>query len=854
VVKHLKPVRHDAEFMGTARSLFRREAETLERLGVHNQIPRLLAYFEQDNEFYLVQDYIDGNLLSQELRPETPWNETQAVSFLTDVLGILDFIHRFGVIHRDLKPENLIRRRTDGKLVLIDFGAVKCIQSALTSTNLAAMVNPGQIGETMTIGTPGYMAPEQAQGRPRPSSDLFALGTIVIQALSGQHPTQLLQGVDGNLEWTSVRPINPRFRVILNQMVCYHFQDRYQMAAEVLQDLGKYANPPGLWQRVQNFFLGPTPMGPVCRVPGGDDEEVNANVDAPLPQVDPAIAHLPTTVPNKAQTQPSTRRRVFISAFSHPQESALGQELYRALEAAEYIPFMASQSLPLNDQWATKVNQALNVCEEFILLLSPQAAHSEILLEEMRLVKSLQRSHPQGLPRIIPIRVNFPLDQPLNYELRGYLQRLQQYLWRSPDDTEDICQRVFAILKQPMGAVSSPSNDSQPTTPLRVQSTIPPITQRSGPPLPVAEPELPEGQVQVASSFYIERPPIESRCADMVLQPGSLIRIKAPRQMGKTSLMARTLHHAAQQGSCTVALSLQLADASTFKTLDRLLQWLCASVLRRLRLPNQLKDNWDDIFGSKYNCTTYFEEHILPALDQPLVLAFDEVDRVFDSPEIASDFFGLLRAWHEEAKNRDLWKALRLVVVHATEVYIPLNANQSPFNVGLPIELPLFNQEQMIALAAAHRLEWGDTEVQAIQSLIGGHPYLVRLALYHLAQRDLSFTDLIRHASSEAGLFRDHLRGYWWKLQQHPELAAAFTQVLKSDQPVLLAPDALFKLQSLGLISVTGNQAIARCELYRQYFSARLITEGSAQDVARGEFQGEGLGISQPLPQESGVS
>ncbi|NJN24014.1 MAG: hypothetical protein HC810_05970 [Acaryochloridaceae cyanobacterium RL_2_7] len=162
--------------------------------------------------------------------------------------------------------------------------------------------------------------------------------------------------------------------------------------------------------------------------------------------------------------------------------------------------------------------------------------------------------------------------------------------------------------------------------------------------------------MQVSSNFYIDRPPIETRCADVIVQPGALIRIKAPRQMGKTSLMARTLKEAQEQGAATVALSLQLADTKTFEDLDRLLQWLCATISRRLKLPNQIKSNWDDIFGSKYNCTNYFEEHILPVIDRPLVLGFDEVDRVFEHPSIASDFFGLLRAWHEEAKNQHLWQ------------------------------------------------------------------------------------------------------------------------------------------------------------------------------------------------------
>lgn len=158
--------------------------------------------------------------------------------------------------------------------------------------------------------------------------------------------------------------------------------------------------------------------------------------------------------------------------------------------------------------------------------------------------------------------------------------------------------------------------------------------------------------------------------------------------MGKTSLLSRILQQAKELDYLTVPLSFQLADTAVFADLDKFLRWFCASVGRRLRLPNRLNDYWDEIFGSKDNCTAYFEEYLLSEIDRPLTLGLDEVDCVFQHPEIAADFFGLLRAWHEEAKSRDLWKKLRLVVVHSTEVYIPLNINQSPFNVGLPIELP----------------------------------------------------------------------------------------------------------------------------------------------------------------------
>jgi serine/threonine protein kinase len=225
VVKHLKPASHDATFLDHARRLFATEAETLEQLGNHSQIPRLLAYFEEEQEFYLVQDLIEGHPLSYELQSAQTWPDSQIWQMLQDILGILVFVHSRGVIHRDIKPDNIIRRRHDGKLVLVDFGAVKQIQ---------AHPIQGQIISTIAVGTPGYMPTEQSNGKPRPNSDIYALGIIGIQAATGLTPAALSEDLDtGELIWPSSH-IPDELTAILARMVRYHFKDRYQSAAEAL--------------------------------------------------------------------------------------------------------------------------------------------------------------------------------------------------------------------------------------------------------------------------------------------------------------------------------------------------------------------------------------------------------------------------------------------------------------------------------------------------------------------------------------------------------------------------------------------------------------------------------------------
>jgi len=330
--------------------------------------------------------------------------------------------------------------------------------------------------------------------------------------------------------------------------------------------------------------------------------------------------------------------------------------------------------------------------------------------------------------------------------------------------------------------------------------------------------ELPNSSVELNSQFYIERPPIEERCYQTIRQPGALIRIKAPRQMGKTSLLDRILDYAEQQGYATVRLNFLQAEADVFSSLNRFLRWLCVCISSKLKLDAQLDEYWDQDRGSIVNCTTYIQEHLLEQLDAPLVLALDEADRVFQSPDIAQGFFPMLRSWHEEAKTVDIWEELRLVVAHSTEDYGSLDINQSPFNVGSPVELPEFTSQQVADLAQRYQLDWDETQVQKFMAMVGGHPYLVRLGLYHLARQDVTLSKLLQDAPTEAGIYEAHLRRHWGMLKDNSELAEALKQVVSATEPVRIETMQAYQLYSMGLIQRKRDRVIPRCQLYRQYF------------------------------------
>ncbi len=232
VVKQLKPAHSHSKGLELARRLFHSEAHTLENLGIHNQIPQLLAYFEQDEEFYLVQEYILGHPLNHELPSGIALEEITVINIVRDLLQTLTFVHEHGVIHRDIKPTNIIRRHSDRKLVLIDFGAVKEVSTP-------QLDNQEQTPFTIGIGTKGYAPSEQCFGRPQYNSDIYAVGMIGIKALTGIAPHELNRDAHGEVKWQHKALVSRSFADILSQMVLDDFKQRYQTASEPLEALNK---------------------------------------------------------------------------------------------------------------------------------------------------------------------------------------------------------------------------------------------------------------------------------------------------------------------------------------------------------------------------------------------------------------------------------------------------------------------------------------------------------------------------------------------------------------------------------------------------------------------------------------
>ncbi len=262
VVKQLKPQSNDPKIIELASRLFEQEVIALYNLGKHPQIPTLITHFEENGEFYFVQEYIEGNTFERELRLGKVYNQSKVIEIISQLLDVLSFVHKQNVIHRDIKPANLINRIYDGKIVLIDFGAVKQV------TNQTA-IYPNQTPQnTIAIGSDGFMPPEQLAGQPKFSSDVYAVGMFAVQLLTQTHPTQLRQNQrTGEWIWQDKTNVNPRFAEVISQMIRYDFRQRFANAIEAnyalnCLNLNGTSQTPELWKEKShiqpNFQNRPT--------------------------------------------------------------------------------------------------------------------------------------------------------------------------------------------------------------------------------------------------------------------------------------------------------------------------------------------------------------------------------------------------------------------------------------------------------------------------------------------------------------------------------------------------------------------------------------------------------------------
>ncbi len=333
--------------------------------------------------------------------------------------------------------------------------------------------------------------------------------------------------------------------------------------------------------------------------------------------------------------------------------------------------------------------------------------------------------------------------------------------------------------------------------------------------------EYPSGALKLSDAFYIER----QGDADLLAEnqrSGHTMTITGPRQVGKTSLLVRGAQAARQAyGARVVYLDLQSMSQESLTTQARFFQEFAYALVDELAIdPVEVEKSWQNPLADGRKLTRLLERIVLPALDAPLLLVLDEVDRLLLT-DYHADFFGLLRSWHNLRARHGRWETFSLLMAITTEPYLLIkDMQQSPFNVGLMVYLQDFTESQVRELNGRYHTPIPEAQIPTLYQLLNGHPFLTRVALYALVRDGLTLADLLATAVTESGPFISHLRTQHRLLTTDPVLVAAMKQVLMHNT---CADDfSRYRLLKAGLIKQLGTAVTCRCDLYRQYFAQTL--------------------------------
>jgi hypothetical protein len=502
---------------------------------------------------------------------------------------------------------------------------------------------------------------------------------------------------------------------------------------------------------------------------------------------------------------------VFIS-YSHDgkENSRLAEWLRAELKRLGHEAFIYKQDVPLGVEWGQFIDDRLAKCNLIVALLSENSIRSANVIEEIQTADSLLRKH--GRPVIISVRVKFDGDP--NYQLRAIVNHYQGTSWNKPRDSKPLLEKILTLTNNPLTLVGEAPRPSAKSRPLRSR-----VLAR---PFPMASP-IPGGAIEKADPFYIKRR-IEKSLMELASKKGQTATIEAPRQIGKSSLPQRYLAACERAKQRWALIDLSRFDESSLQNYDVLLGKIAGGIARRLDVETKAPARIGDPLDFGY----WLEDHILKRVKEPIVIAFDEADRVFDYA-YRRDFFSLLRSWHNErASFRNTWGRLGLVMVISTERNLLIdNATISPFNIGLHVPLDPFDLKQCLRLNGRFEKFAGkslrENDVERLWELLRGQPYLTHEAIHAVVIRRIgSVKRLIETAADDDGLFADHLRSLLKRISQRSDynLTAAFKRIIENDAPN--DPLAIGRLKAAGLVRIENGRAVPANQLYARFFGREL--------------------------------
>ncbi|OYE00853.1 AAA-like domain-containing protein [Nostoc sp. 'Peltigera membranacea cyanobiont' 232] len=503
-------------------------------------------------------------------------------------------------------------------------------------------------------------------------------------------------------------------------------------------------------------------------------------------------------------------KRIFISYKRnvHPDEPVASQ-VFQALSQQHQV--FIDQTMSIGTRWAERIEAEIRQADFLITFLSASSTQSEMVLAEIETAHHLAKSQ-QGCPVILPVRLAY--QEPFVYPLSAYLNGINWAFWKDEEDTPRL---IDELLQAVSGGALAIGEEKSKADLLQISQPSPlPHPFASAQPVSL---EMPEGTMESQSDFYVERSS-DALALQTIERQGVTITIKGPRQLGKSSLLIRTINTAVNAGKRVALLDFQLFDKAALTNAELFFRQFCTWLTDELEMTDKVDEYWNMPLGNSQRSTRYVGRYLLKEFGNPLVLAMDEVERVFDT-DFRSDFFGMLRSWHNSRATAAIWKQLDLALVTSTEPYQLIdNLNQSPFNVGQVIDLEDFTAAQVADLNRRHHSPLNPNQEQQLIALLGGHPYLIRLALYSVASGRLSATELFAKATTDNGPFGNHLRNHLFRLHNKQELVQAMFQIIR--QNICEDERIFFRLRGAGLVRREGRMVLPRCQLYAEYFREHL--------------------------------
>jgi serine/threonine protein kinase len=752
---------------GWVKKKFRQEVEALARIDHPGVVGVLQTGEMADGRPYLVMQYIEGRNLRSVMKPEG-MSLTHVGNIIRQIGQALTSAHDRGIYHRDLKPENIMLQplgQDEDHVKLIDFG-VATVKDSQVAVNRPT---------TMVAGTVGYMAPEQLIGKPSAASDIYALGVIAYEMVTGRRPFnpdspyQLLglqhEGV--RVKPADLRPSLPaQAQAVILKALSFEEQERHARARDFGDELAR---------TLLNESVRIVPSPTTSTV-------INSSFSS-------AETHRTNRQQVATLAPKSLRVALLYKRNAQPDEHVL--HLLEAELKAQGHEVFIDRHLSVGVEWAKEIERQVRTSDAVIPLLSATSIASEMIAYEVQIAHEAAQQQ-EGKPRLLPVRIDY--EGALPDPLSSILAPIQYVLWNGTQDDDRLAEELLNSL------------------------------QAAEAPKPVTIIEPPGGAVPLDSKFYLVRP-TDEQFLDAIRRRDSIVLVKGARQMGKTSLLARGLQLARASGTKVITTDFQKLNASHLETIESLFMTLGELIADQLDLDVYPDEVWKPRRAPSINFERYIRREVLEKISTPVVWGLDEVDRLFTCP-YASEVFGLFRTWHNERAVDPTapWERLTLAIVYATEAHLFItDQNQSPFNVGTRLELKDFSIEQVGELNVRHGSPLaGADELARFFQLVGGHPYLVRRGFHEMTTNDIDLAAFEALADRDEGPFGDHLRRILVLLARDPALCDVVRDVLRG-QPCPTVED-FYRLRSAGVMAGESAQDVKpRCQLYATYLKRHLL-------------------------------